>query len=75
MKNMSLYLEKLEQIEIPSQIVADDTHIRKVLKKILNLDQIPRDSKFSFKERVARLLEKWKESWEKEEPITASSTA
>jgi hypothetical protein len=55
---MFLYLEKLEQIEIPSRIIADDTHIRKVLKKILNLDQIPRDSKFSFKERVARLLEK-----------------
>jgi hypothetical protein len=75
MKNMSLYLEKLEQIEIPSRIVADDTRIRKVLKKILNLDQIPKNGKFSFKERVARLLEKWKESWEKEEPITASSTA
>lgn len=75
MKEMSLYLKKLEKIEIPSRIIADDTRIRKVLKKVLNLDQIPRDGKFSFKERVARLLEKWKENWEKEEPITASSTA
>ena len=75
MKEMSLYLKKLEKIEIPSRIIADDTRIRKVLKKVLNLDQIPRDGKFSFKERVARLLEKWKENWEKEELITASSTA
>jgi hypothetical protein len=52
-KNMSLYLEKLEQIEILSRIIVDDICIRKVLKKILNLDQIPRDGKFSFKERVA----------------------
>jgi hypothetical protein len=50
---MSLYLEKLEQIEILSRIIVDDICIRKVLKKILNLDQIPRDGKFSFKERVA----------------------
>ena len=72
---MSLFLKKLEKFEIPSRIIADDTRIYKVLKKVLNLDQIPRDGKFSFKDRVARLLEKWKENWEKEELITVSSIA
>jgi hypothetical protein len=43
------------------------TSVYKLLKKIKNLDEIPRDNRFSFKERAAKLLEKWKVSIGKED--------
>jgi hypothetical protein len=45
--------------------------VYKLLKKIKNLDEILRDNRFSFKERAAKLLEKWKASIRKEDPATS----
>ena len=72
MRVMSTYLRKLEHIGDPPRSILRATRITKLLKKITNLDDIPRDSKFSFKERAVRLLEKWRTNVEKEDPTTSS---
>jgi len=58
MKTMSLYLRKLERMVTSSQSAVRATSIYKLLKKIKNLDELPRHDRFSFKERAAELLEK-----------------
>jgi len=58
MKAMSLYLKRLEHIVTLLRSTIYTTSIYKLLKKIKNLDEILRDNGFSFKERVAKLLEK-----------------
>ena len=73
MKAMSSYLKKLEKMATPSRSAVRATSIHKLLKKIKNLDEIPRDDKFSFKERAAKVLEKWKASWGKEDLATSST--
>ena len=55
---MSLYLKRLERIVTLLQSTILTISIYKVLKKIKNLNKILRDNKFSFKERVAKLLKK-----------------
>jgi hypothetical protein len=72
MKVMSAYLRKLEHIGDPPRSILRATRTTKLLKKITNLDEIPRDSKFSFKERAVVLLEKWRTNVEKEDPTTSS---
>ncbi|PVH68049.1 hypothetical protein DL98DRAFT_238862 [Cadophora sp. DSE1049] len=58
MKTMSAYLKKLEHIGDPPQSILHTTSITKLLKKITNLDEIPKNGKYSFKERAITLLEK-----------------
>ena len=59
---MSLYLKKLEKMATLSRSAVHAISIYKLLKKIKNLDKIPRDNKFFFKERAAKVLKKWKAS-------------
>lgn len=73
MKAMSSYLKRLERMVTPSRSAVRATSVHKLLKKIKNLDEIPRDDRFSFKERAAKLLEKWKASMGKEDPATSST--
>ncbi|KAH6704165.1 hypothetical protein BKA61DRAFT_739957 [Leptodontidium sp. MPI-SDFR-AT-0119] len=73
MKTMSAYLKKLEQIRDPPQSILRATRITKLLKKITNLDEIPRNGKYSFKDRATTLLEKWGTSSEKEDQTTSST--
>jgi len=73
MKAMSSYLKRLERMATPSRSAVRATSVHKLLKKIKNLDEIPRDDGFSFKERAAKLLEKWKASMGKEDPATSST--
>jgi intein/homing endonuclease len=61
-KAISLYLKKLEKIATLSRSVMRAISIYKLLKKIKNLNKISRDNKFSFKERAAKVLKKWKAS-------------
>jgi hypothetical protein len=62
MKEMSSCLEKLEGMVTPSRNVALAISTYKLLKKITNLKEIPKDTEISFKERARALLEKWKSS-------------
>ncbi|KAH7309374.1 hypothetical protein BKA65DRAFT_485469 [Rhexocercosporidium sp. MPI-PUGE-AT-0058] len=73
MKDMSAYLRKLERMRDPPGSVLRITRIAKLLKRIKNLDEIPRDDQYSFKKRAARLLEKWATSLEKEGQTTSST--
>ncbi|KAH7378947.1 hypothetical protein BKA64DRAFT_765897 [Cadophora sp. MPI-SDFR-AT-0126] len=73
MKTMSAYLKKLEHIGDPPQSILRATRITKLLKKITNLDEIPRNGKYSFKDRATALLEKWGTSLEKEDQTTSST--
>ncbi|KAH9205167.1 hypothetical protein DL95DRAFT_95417 [Leptodontidium sp. 2 PMI_412] len=73
MKTMSAYLKKLDHIGDPPQSILRATRITKLLKKITNLDEIPRNGKYSFKDRATTLLEKWGTSSEKEDQTTFST--
>lgn len=64
---MSAYLKKLEYIRDLPQSILRAIRIIKLLKKITNLNEISRNSKYSFKDRVIVLLEKWGTSLEKED--------
>jgi hypothetical protein len=72
---MSSWLRELEQIETPLPMAVLNTKVYTLFKKIDNLDEIPIDKEFSFKERAAQLLERWIESWMREDPITTPSPA
>lgn len=74
MHAMSLYLGKLENITSPPWSAILATSIHKLLKKIKNQGEIPRDGEFHFKERATGLLGKWMESLKREEQLTMSST-
>ncbi|KAH6699890.1 hypothetical protein BKA61DRAFT_705983 [Leptodontidium sp. MPI-SDFR-AT-0119] len=71
MKTIFTYLKKLEHIGDPPQSILRVTRITKLLKKITNLDEILRNSKYSFKDRATTLLEKWGTSSEKEDQTTS----
>ncbi|CZT53520.1 uncharacterized protein RSE6_15140 [Rhynchosporium secalis] len=73
MKTLSAYLKELEHIEDLPGSVLSTTRIYKVLKKITRLDDIPKNSKFSFKERAVMLVGKWKPSVEQEDPTIYST--
>jgi len=59
MKTISAYLKKLEYIGNPPESLLSNTRITKLLKKIKDLDKIPRNDKYFFKEQVIALLQKW----------------
>jgi hypothetical protein len=74
MKTLSVYLQKLEDLEI-SEAVLRETKIRKVLKRIKVLDEIPRDAELKFKERATNLLDKYNAILFPEGCLATSSTA
>jgi hypothetical protein len=59
MELMSNYITKLEGFPDLEVSIIRATKINKVLKAILKLDNIPRESEFKFKERSQVLLDKW----------------
>lgn len=61
MGTLSSYLKKLEGFESPSHSAILAARIPKLLTKIGQLDRIPRDNEFHFKERVMSLNENWTE--------------
>jgi len=73
MKTMSAYLKKLEYIGDPPQSLLSGTRITKLLKKIRDLDEIPRNGRYFFKERVIALLQKWGTKLDQEDQTTPST--
>lgn len=59
MQNMSDYLAKLEGFPDLEAAIIRATKINKVLKAMLKLSDIPRESEFNFKPRSQTLLDKW----------------
>ncbi|KAB5563562.1 PWWP domain-containing protein [Coniochaeta sp. 2T2.1] len=59
MKPMSDYLAKLEAFPDLEVSIIRATKINKVLKAILKLDSIPKESEFNFKSRSQELLDQW----------------
>lgn len=59
MKQMSEYVNKLEGYADLEVSIIRATKINKVLKAILKLEEIPKETEFKFKERSQSLLEKW----------------
>jgi hypothetical protein len=75
MAAMSEHLEKLERMISPPKIVLTSTNINKVLKRIMKLDQIPKDDEFDFKKRATELFKKWDVILRHEDEPAATSTA
>jgi hypothetical protein len=59
MEQMSKFLNKLEWYPNIETSIIRSTKIHKVLKCILKLDGIPKESEFQFKSRSRTLLEMW----------------
>lgn len=59
MKTMSEYVTKLETFPDLEVDIIRKTKINKVLKAILKLGSIPKETEFKFKDRSQSLLEKW----------------
>jgi hypothetical protein len=59
MANMSSYLKQLEEIEGLEAGVIRNTKVHKVLRAIIKLESIPKDSEYQFKERSTKLLAVW----------------
>lgn len=59
MKQMSDYLQMLENFDGIEVSIIRATKINKVLKAILKLGTIPREEEFNFKSRSKTLLDKW----------------
>ncbi|KAI1488165.1 hypothetical protein F5X96DRAFT_105181 [Biscogniauxia mediterranea] len=59
MKSMSDFLGKLETFPDLEVSIIRATKINKVLKAILRLETIPKESEFEFKPRSQALLDKW----------------
>lgn len=59
MKGMSDFINKLEAMPDLEVSIIRATKINKVLKAILKLDSIPKESEFNFKPRSQALLDKW----------------
>ena len=59
MKTMSEYVTKLETFPDLEVDIIRKTKINKVLKAILKLPSIPRETEFKFKDRSQSLLDKW----------------
>ena len=74
MKGMSEYISKLEGYADLEVSIIRATKINKVLKAILKLSEIPKESEFQFKDRSRSLLEKWNKILESAEQPAASAT-
>jgi hypothetical protein len=59
MKQMSDFIQMLENFADLEVSIIRATKINKVLKAILKLDSIPREDEFHFKNRSQALLDKW----------------
>lgn len=59
MAQMAQYFDSLESIQTLEAAIIRDTRIHKVLRGIVKLTSIPKDEEFEFKDRSAKLLEKW----------------
>lgn len=59
MKQMSDFVTMLENFPDLEVSIIRDTRINKVLKQVLKLPSIPRESEFNFKSRSQALLDKW----------------
>lgn len=59
MKQMSEFVNLLENFADLEVSIIRATKINKVLKAILKLDSIPREEEFEFKKRSQALLDKW----------------
>ena len=57
---MSSYLSKLEGLGSPPSSSISETKICKVLKRIKELEEIPRDDELHIKKRAENLFNKWK---------------
>ena len=74
MKQMSEFISKLEGYADLEVSIIRATKINKVLKAILKLSEIPKESEFQFKDRSKTLLEKWNKILESAEQPAASVT-
>lgn len=75
MKQMSEFISKLEGYADLEVSIIRATKINKVLKAILKLAEIPKESEFQFKDRSKSLLEKWNKILESaEQPAASGST-
>jgi hypothetical protein len=74
MKQMSDFMDKLEGYADLEVSIIRATKINKVLKAILKLTEIPKESEFRFKDRSKSLLEKWNKILESAEQPAASVT-
>lgn len=68
---MSEYVTKLEGHADLEVSIIRATKINKVLKAILKLDEIPKESEFHFKNRSQALLEQWNKVLESAAPPVA----
>jgi hypothetical protein len=59
LEGLSHYLDKLKEFTDLEASIIRETKINKVLKAILKLDTIPRETEFNFKPRSQALLDKW----------------
>lgn len=59
MANMSKFIDMLEAIPDLEGSIIRETRINKVMKQIMKLDSIPKESEFKFKSRSQELLNKW----------------
>jgi len=72
---MSEFISKLEGYADLEVSIIRATKINKVLKAILKLAEIPKESEFQFKDRSKSLLEKWNKILESaEQPAASGST-
>ncbi len=72
---MSEFISKLEGYADLEVSIIRATKINKVLKAILKLAEIPKESEFQFKDRSKSLLEKWNKILESaEQPAVSGST-
>lgn len=74
MKQMSEFISKLEGYADLEVSIIRATKINKVLKAILKLTEIPKESEFQFKERSKSLLEKWNKILESAEQPAVTAT-
>jgi len=75
MKQMSEFITKLEGYADLEVSIIRATKINKVLKAILKLDEIPKETEFKFKDRSQSLLGKWNKILESETPASAPSAS
>lgn len=68
MKTMSDYIAKLEHLPDLEVSIIRATKINKVLKAILKMDNIPKESEFKFKSRSQALLDQWNKILAQDEP-------
>jgi hypothetical protein len=74
MKLMSEFITRLEGYADLEASIIRATKINKVVKAILKLTEIPKESEFQFKDRSKSLLEKWNKTLESAEQPTTSVT-